>query len=153
MDYIVDIDVAFAKLRAANILQVFKSLSPEIEKLTNIPQNIILDQLIECEANRSSAIGNGVSVPALQNERFKRRFVCIASLDRPVHLDTPDSKPVDLIAILLSPEKDGPVHLRGLSRLTRLLKNEELCDVLRNTEDPETMKALFVNPDGWLMAA
>lgn len=153
MQYNIKVDVALPKIKAANILQAFRILATEMSAITGASEQYLLDNLIEKEASEISASGKGVAVPHLQSKAIPERFVALATLDRPIHLDTPDGQAVDLICLLLSPDSDGGVHLRGLSRLSRLLNNEELCQVLRETDDPEAMKALFINPEGWLMAA
>jgi len=153
MDYTIEINIALPQLRAANVLQAYRAIAAQVALHTGICENVILDHMIEKEAQENSAMGNGVALPHLQMGVVGQRYVVMASLERPIHMDAPDSKPVDIIGLLLSPDSDGPIHLRGLSRISRLLKNEELCQVLRESQDAEAMKALFVNPEGWLMAA
>lgn len=149
----VPIDIALPRVSACNILQAYKHIADSIEAHSSIPKDYILDHMIEAESKDSSAIGNGVALPYIKSSAVQKRHVVLLSLDHPIHMDTPDNKPVDLICFLLSPERDGSLHLRGLSRLSRLLKNEELCNVLREAPDASTMKSLFINPEGWLMAA
>ncbi len=153
MPYSINIDVALPQIKATNILQAFKILACEMSNHAGASEDFLLESLITREAQGGSAIGKGIAIPHLQTRAIPRRFVALATLERPIHLDSPDGEAVDLICLLLSPDSDGPIHLRGLSRISRLLRNEELCDVLRETNDPDSMKALFVNPDGWLMAA
>lgn len=153
MAYTIEINIALPRLRAINVLQAYKSIAAQVALHTGICEDVILDQMIEKEAHDNSAMGNGVAFPHLQMAVVDKRYVVMASLERPIHMDAPDKKPVDLICLLLSPDSDGPIHLRGLSRISRLLKNEELCQVLREAKDADSMKALFINPEGWLMAA
>jgi len=47
---------------------------------------------------------------------------------------------------LLSPEADGPLHLRRLSRLTRLMQDETFQQTLRNINDNEALKGQFRYP-------
>ena len=69
-----------------------------------------------------------------------------------MHLDLPgmgvdleQSQPVDLLFLLLSPETDGPYHLRRLSRISRLLRDSRLlASLLYNVSatDPLTFIAV-----------
>lgn len=153
MGYTIQVDTALPRIHASHLLQTFQILAREMSKISGVSERHLLDGIVDTESQDSSTIGKGVAIPHFQSSAIPRRFVAIATLDKAIHMDTPDNKAVDLICLLLSPESDGPIHLRGLSRISRLLRNEELCQVLRETKDGDAMKALFVNPEGWLMAA
>ena len=60
-----------------------------------------------------------------------------------IDFDSIDNRPVDLIFLLLSPEGSGADHLTALAMLSRILKDETLCNKLRNTSNITGIYALL----------
>ncbi len=50
---------------------------------------------------------------------------------------------MDLIFLLLAPESAGADHLKALARISRLLRDDAVCEKLRGTEDKEALYALL----------
>jgi len=62
-----------------------------------------------------------------------------------VDFDAMDGKPVDLIFSLLVPEQATDEHLQLLAGLARLFSDEQLCERLRQAQDPEQVRALLAS--------
>ncbi len=153
MTNFIHVDTVFTGFRAQDKSKIFKEISNRVEQEAHFPAPLILDKLLETEARSPSAMGNGVAIPHAQIQGISHRFVCIARLESSCDFDALDHRPVDLIGVLVSPDSDGPLHLQGLSRLSRLLGNKDLCDKIRVAQDADDVKSLLAYPDGWLMAA
>ena len=54
-------------------------------------------------------------------------------------------EPVDLICVLLAPETAGADHLKALARISRLLRDQGVCEKLRGTDDAEAIHAVLSN--------
>ena len=153
MPYNIHVNLALPKIKASNQNQVFEILAKETSAKIFHPKQSLLNLLIEQENISSSGIGDGVAIPHIKLNSIPSRFVMVATLETPVEFKSVDDRPVDILCLLASPERDGNIHLRGLSRISRIFKNRELCQKLRETDDPETMRTLINNPEGWLIAA
>jgi nitrogen PTS system EIIA component len=150
----IQVDLVLPNINAANPKQLFRFLAAQIAEVAPCFRAEILDALAALEKKEGSAIGEGLSLSHARMKSLSTRFVALATLERPLHFNAPDSQPVDIVAILLSPESDGTaVHLHSLSRLTRMLKNPSLAAKLRDAKDADTIKFLLIDPDGWLLAA
>jgi PTS system nitrogen regulatory IIA component len=68
-----------------------------------------------------------------------------ARLERPIDFDAVDDQPVDLIFLLLAPESAGADHLKALARVSRLLRDERVCDKLRGSDTAEALYALLTD--------
>ncbi len=90
--------------------------------------------------------------------------VKLAGLDRPAHMVYKLSEPmkfqdnthttnVNLVFAMLSPEDDGGLHLRRLSRLSRLLQEKDFQDKLMQSTDKQSVRALFMYPEMYVKAA
>ena len=133
--------------------QIFMTFAKQAEKHLGISAEKLFDLLIEKESSASSGIGNGVAIPHLQVRGPQKPFTIIATLERPLDFNAIDNEPVDIVCLVMSPQSDGPYHLRRLSRISRLLKNKALRKKLVEARDTQTIHALLIDPEGWLMAA
>lgn len=100
-----------------------------------------------------SGIGTGVGVAAIKTASIKNSLSILVRLKDSVDVAAPDNVSADIICVLLYPEAEAPHYLRRLSRLTRLLRNPDLCAKLRETQDIDTMRSLLHSPEGWTLAA
>jgi PTS system nitrogen regulatory IIA component len=149
----IQLDLVIPDLKANNRKHAFQILSQEIGAFIPCHPSSLMDGLCQAELNAGSGIGDGVAIPHLKVKHLYRPFTALAKLSQPIKFDSIDHKPVDLIYCLLSPEQDGPLHLRRLSRITRTMKNRELCDTLRSTDDADIIRSLLLSPEGWMLAA
>lgn len=149
----VQVDLVLPSISVTNYKQVLQTLVSEVSGHVACNPEEILSSLMEAEKNNSSGMGEGVAIPHARLPGLVRSFGTLATLKKPVNFYAPDDAPVDLVFLLLSPEEDGPLHLRRLSRISRLLGNVQLCNTIRETEDAETIRSLITAPAGWMMAA
>ncbi|MGH1399569.1 MAG: PTS sugar transporter subunit IIA [Alphaproteobacteria bacterium] len=133
--------------------QALLTMAQEAADYLNISEKILLTRIMNKEDIASSSIGDGVAIPHLKMRRARSPFAMLMTLDKPVNGNAIDGKPLDIYSLLISPAEDGPIHLRRLSRISRLLKNKTLHKRLRETKDRDVMQALFIDPEGWLLAA
>lgn len=153
MSYNIQADLILPKIKVTSQKQALTVLTQKIAAQIHYPQPLLFSHLMDREIQSSSGTGEGVAIPHLKLPNLQKRFVALATLSAPVDFKAVDGQPVDIICILLSPEQDGPLHLRGLSRISRLFKNKELCQKLRETGDEPVIQTLLGSPEGWLLAA
>jgi PTS system nitrogen regulatory IIA component len=88
-------------------------------------------------------VGSGVAIPHGKLPNLDRLYGIFARLEQPIDFDSVDEQPVDLIFLLLAPETAGADHLKALARVSRLLRNGEVCDKLRGSDAAEALYALL----------
>ena len=88
-------------------------------------------------------MGNGVAIPHLHMGSLNKPVSVFIRLKNPVDFKAPDNLPVDLICLLMTPEREGAAYLRTLARLSRLLRNPAFCHKLRAAGDEKTIYSLF----------
>lgn len=140
-------------LKATGKLSVYTAIAEDISRICMTSMEFVLDNITIQEQRGSIALGNGVALLPLQFNNRHKGFSTLIRLQRSIDMNSYDNIPVDLVCVVFSPQTDGPLHLRRISRLTRILKNEELIQKIRETKDESTIQALIHNPDGWMMAA
>lgn len=102
---------------------------------------------------QSSGIGAGVGVAAMRVSGLKSSIAVLTKFKSIQNLPAPDGSGVDIFCLLFYPESENTHYLRRLSRLTRLLRNADLCAKIRETNDVDTIRSLTHSPEGWMMAA
>lgn len=155
-DYVKDIqfNLITPGVKAANHKQALLCMAEKAADYLNISDKILYSRLMDKETISSSGIGNGVAIPHLKMRRVRVPFTMLMTLNNEVTCDAPDGRPVDLYGFLISPMEDGPLHLRRLSRISRLLQNEALHKRLRETQDRDVIQSALIDPSGgWMIAA
>lgn len=104
----------------------------------------VLDALSEREAAGSTGVGHGVAVPHARLEGLMRMRGVFVRLETPVEFEAVDDKPVDLLFALFAPKDAGADHLRALARVSRLLRQGELREQLRQARSADAIHALLV---------
>jgi len=104
----------------------------------------ILDALSEREQAGSTGVGHGVAAPHARLEGLDRMRGVFVRLDQPVEFEAVDDQPVDLIFALFAPKDAGAEHLRALARVSRLLRQADLREQLRQARTADAIHALLV---------
>ncbi|MBY8976966.1 PTS sugar transporter subunit IIA [Rhodobacteraceae bacterium NNCM2] len=123
--------------------QLFQEIAARAHELYGLDQRAVVDGLLERERLGSTAMGGGIAIPHARLEgidEIKAFFVCLA---KPLDFEAADGLGVDLIVALLVPEESGSDHLRALAKVSRLLRDLDLCDKLRAGGDKKALYALL----------
>lgn len=100
---------------------------------------VILDR----ERLMSTGIGNGVALPHGKTNAVDRSMAALATLQSPIDFDALDDKPVSIILLLVGTEGNVGVHLRLLSRISRMVGSEQFRSALLNARTVEEVSALL----------
>lgn len=112
-----------------------------------IEDRTIADVLIERERLGSTGVGRGVAIPHGKLPQIDRLYLAFARLSKPVAFDSPDGKPVDLLFLLLTPENAGGDHLTALAKVSRMMRDERFCTLLRGMDSAEAIYSAFLESE------
>ena len=135
-----------SRLRAHNKKQLLKEISRRAAELVGMHERQIYDVLLERERLGSTGVGNGIAIPHGKLAGLKRLQGLFLRLEPAVDFDSVDEQPVDLVFLLLAPESAGADHLKALARVSRLLRDRQVCEKLRGAEYPDALYALLTEP-------
>jgi fructose-specific phosphotransferase system IIA component len=96
----------------------------------------VLDSVIERERALSTGVGQGVAVPHATVDGLDGAVVAFGRHSTGVEFGALDELPVDLIFLLLAPSEEISLHLKLLSRVSRLCNKPEFREALRAADDP-----------------
>jgi len=146
-------DLIVPGVKVTSHKQALSALAKNASDFLSISEKTLINRISEKESISNSTIGDGIAIPHFKMRRIHSPFTMLMTTDNAINHETPDGAPVDLYCLLISPLSDGPIHLRRLSRLSRLLKNETLHKRINETQDSDVIRSLLMDPEGWLMAA
>lgn len=130
-------------LKVSSKKQALQELANCAAIITSIQERDIFDVLIERERLGTTGVGNGVAIPHGKLPELKNLQGFFARLENPINFDSIDDRPVDLIFLLLAPEEAGADHLKALAKVSRILRDEKMCEKLRGSNSSEAIFAMF----------
>jgi len=91
----------------------------------------------------TTGVGAGIAIPHGKLSSLEKLHGLFARLEQPVDFQAIDERPVDLIFLLLAPESAGADHLKALARVSRILRDNKVCEKLRGTDTPDALFAIL----------
>lgn len=133
-------------LQAGDRAGVLAELIGQVPELARKPEAgpALLRALETREQLSSTGLGHGVAIPHTRDPIASQagRAVIVMGRHRPgLPWGAPDGEPVELFFLLIAPNISE--HLKLLSRLTRLLRQEPLRQALLAADHPEQVVALL----------
>jgi PTS system nitrogen regulatory IIA component len=109
------------------------------------PAEVVRDALLEREAAGSTGVGHGVAVPHARLEGLNRIRGVFVRLEQPVPFEAVDDQPVDLLFALFAPRGASSEHLKALARVSRLMRQPDVREQLRQARTADAIHALLVS--------
>lgn len=128
---------------AYNKAQLLREVGSRAGAALGMDAQLIIDRLFAREHLGSTAVGRGCAVPHTSLPGLTHFAGSFIRLERPVNFGAPDSHPVDLAFLLLSPEDGGKAHLAALACICRRLRDPVIADGIRITRDPARIYQLL----------
>src|SRR3977135_1495697 len=114
------------QLHAANVLvglqvsskkRLFEQAGLLFENQHGIARSVVFDSLFAREKLGSTGLGQGVAIPHGRIKGLKEALGSLIGMCDPALFDAPDGQSVNLIFVLLVPERATDLHLQILSEL------------------------------------
>lgn len=103
----------------------------------------ILKSLIQREEMGSTAIGGYIALPHARVSTIDDIVICLVISKEGIDFDSLDQEPVNIVALLLSNQKEAGLHLKMLAFLARILRDKYFVQQLKNTTTPDEVLALI----------
>lgn len=140
-------DAVLPSLKAGNKKQALQELSRRAAELTGQHERAIFDVLLERERLGTTGVGHGIAIPHGKLPSLDKVYGLFARMERPIPFDSIDEQPVDLVFLLLAPEHAGADHLKALARVSRLLRDQAICEKLRGSDSADAIYALLTQQE------
>lgn len=138
-------DAVRASLKVQSKKRLFQGIAQIVADTYELDEQKILDALLERENLGPTGVGHGVAIPHARISGINKVLGVFIRLETAVDFEAVDRKPVDLVFVLLAPNAAGAEHLKALARVSRTLRDEQLCAKLRSTEDVTALYAILTD--------
>jgi len=115
----------------------------EKKKIAKGDKKEISRAIFQREEMGSTAIGNHIAFPHARTGSVKDIIICIGISKEGIDFDSLDQKPVNIVAFLLSNQREAGLHLKMLAFLSRMLRDKYLIQRLKNVKNEEEVIALL----------
>jgi PTS system nitrogen regulatory IIA component len=123
--------------------QALSVVADAAAKILKMKASDVLDALVDRESQGSTGVGRGVALPHARLKNLDRLRAVVVRLERPVAFDAVDDQPVDILFALFAPMDAQTQHLRALARVSRLLRQGEVREHLRQARSPDAIYAIL----------
>ena len=128
--------------------RVFERVGVLFENTHKIARSQIFDSLFAREKLGSTGLGHGVAIPHGRIKGLRDAVAAFVKTQALIPFDAPDGQPVNLIFVLLVPERATDLHLQLLSELAQMFSDKTFREQIQNSDDVAIIHQLFTN---WTM--
>ena len=125
----------------------FDAINALVDTFVDVIENELLEEIREAIISRekimSTGIGQGLAIPHGKTDAITQNYAAFARLKEPIEFNSIDSKPVQLIFLMVSPYSDQKSHIRLLSRVSTLMNYDDFRSNLLIVPNQEDLVELF----------
>ena len=137
-----------ANIKATNKEGVIRELVDVLAKAEGIKnKEELVKVLINRESLGSTGIGQGVGIPHGKTNTVKKLVAAFGICHEGINFDALDGEPVYILFLLVAPEDSAGPHLKGLARISRLLKDKYFRESLKVMTDEKAILKLIKEED------
>lgn len=118
------------ELDASSKKRVFEQVGLLFENNHHIARSQVFDSLFAREKLGSTGLGQGIAIPHGRIKGLKEAVGAIVRMKQPIPFDAPDGQPVNLIFVLLVPDRATDLHLQILSELAQMFSDKPFREQL-----------------------
>ncbi|MDX8400753.1 MAG: PTS sugar transporter subunit IIA [Gallionellaceae bacterium] len=130
---------------SASKKRVFERVGLLFENSQNIARSQVFDSLFAREKLGSTGLGQSVAIPHGRIKNLRDAVAAFVKTDNLIPFDAPDGAPVNMIFVLLVPERATDLHLQLLGELAQMFSNADFREQLLASDDPATIHQMFTD--------
>jgi len=111
---------------------------PKVKDVEEIKKSVL-----EREKILSTGVGNGFAIPHAKTNAVDGFVLAVAKLAEPLDFNSHDGQPVRLIFLLVGKEDMVSEHIKMLSRISRLINNDEFRQKLFDASSSDELYELL----------
>jgi PTS system nitrogen regulatory IIA component len=119
----------------------------EAGKIARADEESIFKAIMKREDLGSTGIGRGVAVPHTKHPGVTRLVGTVAVSPAGIDFESLDGDPVHLFFLLVSPPDRPGDHLRALENISRQLRDDTFCRLLKAAKGPVDIQHLLEEAD------
>jgi PTS system nitrogen regulatory IIA component len=123
--------------------RVFERVGLLFENNQQISRSQVFDSLFAREKLGSTGLGQGVAIPHGRIAKLREATAAFVMTSHPIPFDAPDGQPVNMIFVLLVPERANDLHLQILGELAQIFSDTQFRNRLLACKDTASIHQLF----------
>ncbi|MEX1011086.1 MAG: PTS sugar transporter subunit IIA [Balneolaceae bacterium] len=136
-----------AVLPDLNVQDKFELLNRLVDLLSPMVDSGQLEEIrtavTEREKIMSTGVGKELAIPHGKTKALDQTYAAFALLEKPVEYESIDGKPVRLVFLLVGPESNNSIHIKLLSRISRLMNKSSFRERLLDCSSAEGILEVF----------
>ncbi|MBU2494517.1 MAG: PTS sugar transporter subunit IIA [Bacteroidetes bacterium] len=124
-----------------DIINELINLYADDEKIVDIEK--VRKAVVDREKIMSTGVGKGFAIPHAKTNDVNDIIAAFGKLKEPVNFDSLDKEPVNLVMLLVAKENQVGIHIKLLSRISRMINNEDFREALINAETESEILSVF----------
>lgn len=142
------LEAVVSHLAARTKADVLSELAASVSKVTPaISLQRIHEVLAEREKIGSTGMEKGVAIPHGRLSELASLVACFGVSKQGVDFDARDGRPSHFFFALVAPENSAGVHLKALSKVSRLFRSDALREAILAANTPAEIYALIAQED------
>jgi nitrogen PTS system EIIA component len=135
-------------LRGRSKDELLRELVDAVATGNGADRDEMLRAVREREAVLSTGIGHGVAIPHGKSAAIGELRMAAGTAVEPIDFDSLDGEPVSLLFLLVGPESAAGAHIKALSRISRLVRQDAVRDRLIGATTPAEFLAALREAEG-----
>ena len=135
-------------LNATNKKTALKEIARLAKKspvLKDIDEKDIFEALQKREDLTSTGLGKGIALPHCRMDEVEEFVVGAAIVPGGVDFDAVDGKKVSLLIFIIAPSSDSNKHIRLLSMISQLIRQEGFLENILSQKTPQSFREVFLS--------
>ncbi|MDY0360240.1 MAG: PTS sugar transporter subunit IIA [Desulforegulaceae bacterium] len=116
---------------------VLEELSKPLSAYSKIENDELVKILLERERLGSTGIGSGIAIPHGKVKGLDSLMIGFGLSKNGVNFESMDDKPAFIFFVIVTPEDSTGDHLRVLAKISKLLRDNNLRDQIKNASSYE----------------
>lgn len=134
-------------LKAKDKTGILEEMATTMAKAAKLPARDLLRALMDREQLGSTGIGDGIGIPHGKVKGLSSMVIGFGLSRRGVDFDSIDGRPTHLFFTLITPDQSTGLHLKLLSRISRILKNDGFKSRLMRAVHAEDIYSIIQGED------
>jgi PTS system nitrogen regulatory IIA component len=125
--------------------RLFEQVGLLFENNHQIARSQVFDSLFAREKLGSTGLGRGIAIPHGRVKGLKEALGALVRTKQPIPFDAPDGQPVELIFVLLVPDRATDLHLQILSELAQMFSDKSFRERMRSAATAAEMHQVITH--------
>ena len=140
-------DAILADLKSKDKKGIIEELVSPLANIAKINQENLVKVLMDRERLGSTGIGGGIGIPHGKVKDLDALVLGFGLSKKGVDFESLDGEAVYIFFLLLAPEDSAGPHLKALAKISRLLKDKYVREMLKNAQSEKEIIKIINNED------